>query len=92
MPIYEYHCQSCDHQFEHMQKFSDPEVKNCPSCNKPKVQKIVSATSFHLKGSGWYATDYKKTNTENKHSVEATSKDKSTAAATTDNKTTSTEN
>lgn len=56
MPIYEYKCANCG-VFEEMQKISDPPVKRCPKC-KGKVERIVSRTSFVLKGSGWYATDY----------------------------------
>jgi len=58
MPIYEYKCQKCGNQFEVFQGISDPEVKNCKFC-KGKVQKMVSLSSFNLKGSGWYVTDYK---------------------------------
>jgi len=59
MPIYEYRCDQCDKTHEVIQKFSDSPLDKCPDCNGP-VQKIMSLTSFHLKGSGWYATDYKK--------------------------------
>ena len=58
MPIYEYKCQKCGKQFEAFKGISDPEVKSCKFC-KGKVQKIVSLSSFSLKGSGWYVTDYK---------------------------------
>ena len=58
MPIYEYKCQKCGNQFEVFQGISDPEVKSCKFC-KGKVQKLVSLSSFSLKGSGWYVTDYK---------------------------------
>ena len=58
MPIYEYKCQKCGRQFEAFQGISDPEVKSCKFC-KGKVQKMVSLSSFSLKGSGWYVTDYK---------------------------------
>ena len=59
MPIYEYQCQACTQTHEVMQKFSDPLLEACPSCNGP-VTKLMSMTSFALKGSGWYTTDYKK--------------------------------
>ena len=58
MPIYEYKCRKCGNQFEVFQGISDPEVKSCKFC-KGKVQKLVSLSSFSLKGSGWYVTDYK---------------------------------
>src|SRR3989442_15322758 len=57
MPIYEYRCLDCGHQFELMQKFSDPPAETCTSCSGI-VQKLISRSAFHLKGSGWYATDY----------------------------------
>jgi putative FmdB family regulatory protein len=58
MPIYEYKCKKCSKQFEAFQGISDPELKSCKFC-KGKVQKLVSLSSFSLKGSGWYVTDYK---------------------------------
>lgn len=57
MPIYEYRCQDCSHEFERMQKFSDPPIEVCPTC-AGSVQKLISRSAFHLKGSGWYVTDY----------------------------------
>jgi putative FmdB family regulatory protein len=57
MPIYEYRCLDCGHQFELMQKFSDPPAETCMSCSGT-VQKLISRSAFHLKGSGWYVTDY----------------------------------
>ena len=57
MPIYEYRCLDCGHQFELMQKFSDPPAETCTSCSGT-VQKLNSRFAFHLKGSGWYFTDY----------------------------------
>ena len=57
MPIYEYRCQDCEHEFERMQKFSDPPVATCPACSGP-VRKLISRSAFHLKGDGWYVTDY----------------------------------
>jgi putative FmdB family regulatory protein len=56
MPIYEYRCQKCG-DFESMQRISDPPLKSCPTCRR-KVTKLISSTSFQLKGSGWYITDY----------------------------------
>jgi putative FmdB family regulatory protein len=57
MPIYEYVCQNCGHQLEVMQKISDKPLSKCPQC-KGKLEKIFSQTSFQLKGSGWYVSDY----------------------------------
>jgi putative FmdB family regulatory protein len=56
MPIYEYHCKKCG-DFEVMQKMSDAPLSECPTCHR-KVNKLISSTSFQLKGSGWYVTDY----------------------------------
>jgi putative FmdB family regulatory protein len=60
MPIYEYHCEKCVKNFEAVQKISDAPLSECPQCKSEKVKKVISRTSFQLKGSGWYATDYKK--------------------------------
>tara|TARA_Y200000002_G_scaffold321498_1_gene281688 strand:- start:5683 stop:5973 length:291 start_codon:yes stop_codon:yes gene_type:complete len=59
MPIYEYKCLKCGHQFEVIQRFSDNPVEICPCDKKNKVEKLVSAPSFRLKGGGWYETDFK---------------------------------
>ena len=59
MPIYEYRCQSCGHQQEFLQKVSDAPLTTCPQCGKPSLSKMLSAAGFQLKGSGWYATDFK---------------------------------
>jgi putative FmdB family regulatory protein len=59
MPIYEYRCESCSHELEAMQKFSDAPLADCPACGKPTLKKLISAAGFQLKGSGWYATDFK---------------------------------
>ena len=56
MPIYEYHCSKCG-DFETMQRMSDKPLTQCPTCRR-KVTKLISSTSFQLKGSGWYITDY----------------------------------
>jgi len=59
MPIYEYRCSSCGHELEALQKLSDAPLRACPSCNAESLVKQVSAAGFQLKGSGWYATDFK---------------------------------
>jgi putative FmdB family regulatory protein len=59
MPIYEYRCGSCGHQQEFLQKVSDAPVTVCTQCGKPTFSKMVTAAGFQLKGSGWYATDFK---------------------------------
>jgi putative FmdB family regulatory protein len=73
MPIYEYQCGSCDKMFEKIQKVSEPHMADCPECGA-EVQKKVSLSSFALKGTGWYATDYKKAGkTDKAGSIEASS-------------------
>ncbi len=57
MPIYEYKCKKCGKEFEVFQGITDPAEKSCRFC-KGSVHKLMSLSSFHLKGSGWYATDY----------------------------------
>ena len=59
MPIYEYRCSECGQDHEVLQKVSEPPLTECPTCGKPALQKQLSAAGFQLKGSGWYATDFK---------------------------------
>ena len=59
MPIYEYKCAECGFQKEFLQKLSDAPLKDCPECGKSALSKMVTAAGFQLKGSGWYATDFK---------------------------------
>ena len=61
MPIYEYRCSACGHRAEVLQKFSDPALTICTACGKPSFTKLLSAAGYQLKGSGWYATDFKTT-------------------------------
>lgn len=59
MPIYEYRCSSCGFQKEYLQKVSDPILSICPECSKETFGKMLTSAGFHLKGGGWYATDFK---------------------------------
>jgi putative FmdB family regulatory protein len=59
MPIYEYRCSSCGFQKEYLRKLSDPAFTVCPECGKQTFSKMLSAAGFQLKGSGWYATDFR---------------------------------
>lgn len=59
MPIYEYRCAECGFQKEYMQRMSDAPLTDCPQCGKRSLNKLVSAAGFQLKGTGWYATDFK---------------------------------
>ena len=58
MPIYEYQCPDCGYQFEQLQKISDEPIRVCPNCEQTHVRKLVSQTSFVLKGGGWYKDHY----------------------------------
>jgi putative FmdB family regulatory protein len=59
MPIYEYRCSACGQEHEVLQKVSEPPLTDCPACGRPGLQKLLTAAGFKLKGSGWYATDFK---------------------------------
>ena len=91
MPIYEYQCAACGHILEALQKVSEPPLKTCPECHKPKLEKKVSATSFQLKGTGWYATDFKNkgkkespTKSEDAKTTESKSETKKDSGSSTD--------
>lgn len=79
MPIYEYECKACGHIFDTIQSFSEEPLTNCPVCKEPELKKLISASAFHLKGSGWYVTDFKnppakKDNLEKTKTEDASSK------------------
>src|SRR5471032_969391 len=59
MPIYEYQCKSYGMKREFLRKISDPPMTTCPECGKESLQKMLTAAGFQLKGTGWYATDFK---------------------------------
>ena len=59
MPIYEYRCESCGHEFDALQKLSDNLLQDCPDCEARSLRRLMSAPSFRLKGEGWYETDFK---------------------------------
>ncbi|HNV55928.1 MAG TPA: zinc ribbon domain-containing protein [Smithellaceae bacterium] len=82
MPIYEYQCRKCGKQFEAFQGITEPDLKTCKFC-KGKVHKMMSLSSFSLKGSGWYATDYagKKPQTVNPKSTETATAESSSASS-----------
>jgi putative FmdB family regulatory protein len=58
MPIYEYRCDSCSHEFEKFLRAGDEEPSMCPECSESALSRLISNTSFKLEGSGWYETDY----------------------------------
>jgi len=81
MPIYEYRCSACGHQEDHLLKLSDAPLTKCPACGKKKYQKQLTAAGFQLKGSGWYASDFKggKKETEAKPDAKAETKSETKA-------------
>ncbi|KAF0183659.1 MAG: type I antifreeze protein [Nitrospirae bacterium] len=85
MPIYEYGCQQCGHQFDIMQKFSDTPLTECPKCCG-SLKKLISNTSFVLKGSGWYISDYASADRKKAADAEAKGSTGSDAAAKTETK------
>jgi putative FmdB family regulatory protein len=58
MPTYEYYCKACDHEWERDQRISEDPIKTCPKCKARKAKRMISQTSFVLKGSGWYSDLY----------------------------------
>ena len=70
MPIYEYRCGACGHHLEALQKMSDAPLRKCPDCGKSQLKRLVSASQFRLKGSGWYETDFKNKNETKRNLVE----------------------
>ena len=58
MPIYEYACERCKKEFEVEQRITEEPLKRCPSCRSPKIKRLISRTSFVLKGGGWYSDLY----------------------------------
>ena len=71
MPIYAYRCASCGHVQDVLQKLSDPLLTVCPACGEATYQKQLTAAGFQLKGSGWYATDFRGGNTPPKPDADA---------------------
>jgi putative FmdB family regulatory protein len=80
MPIYAYRCASCGHSRDVLQKMSDPVLTTCPACGVDQFQKQVTAAGFQLKGSGWYATDFKGGNAPAPAAVPAAGGDAGAAA------------
>jgi putative FmdB family regulatory protein len=80
MPLYEYECSSCGHQFEVIRKFSDPPEEKCPKCGGP-VHKLQSAPAFQFKGTGWYVTDYAKSGQSENKAASDSKKDSGTETA-----------
>jgi len=79
LPTYEYICEKCEHEFEREQRITDPPLKTCPECRSRKLKKLISRTSFVLKGSGWYSDLYSSSKSKKggKDSTESESKSSS---------------
>jgi putative FmdB family regulatory protein len=84
MPIYEYLCEKCGHEFEREQRITEDPVKTCPKCRAKKVRRLISRTAFVLKGSGWYSDLYSSSKPESGDKQE--SSDSAASAATPDAK------
>ena len=81
MPLYEYECTACHRHTEKIQKFSDPEITQCPHC-AGELKRVISAPAFSLKGGGWYADGYGSKKPASAGESTSSSADASTAAAT----------
>jgi putative FmdB family regulatory protein len=80
MPIYEYRCRACHNQLEFIQKVTDAPLTDCPKCGKKNLEKVVSSTSFRLKGGGWYETDFKNKSSQGKKETSDTTPGSSSEA------------
>ena len=72
MPIYGFECASCGHQFDRLQRLSDPDPTVCPECGAEQVHRQLTAPSFRLAGAGWYETDFKKDGDKKRNLVDKT--------------------
>jgi len=80
MPIYEYRCSACGHHLEALQKMAEAPLRKCPECGKSQLKRLVSASQFRLKGSGWYETDFKNKSETKRNLVEHASAGSSEAS------------
>jgi len=81
MPIYEYACEKCDSEFEVEQRITDDPIKSCPRCKSRKVKRLISRTSFVLKGGGWYSDLYSSSGTKDDKAGKADTEASSDATA-----------
>ncbi len=81
MPIYEYRCADCGYQNEYLQRMSDAPLSDCPECGKRSFNKLVTAAGFQLKGSGWYATDFRNNGSKPKKEQDKPAEDSAKAQA-----------
>lgn len=73
MPIYEYECKDCKNHFELIQKVNELSTGTCPNCHSVQVERLISAAGFQLKGTGWYATDFKNKTPKSANTAEQSS-------------------
>jgi putative FmdB family regulatory protein len=88
MPLYEYECESGEHRFERIQKFSDPPIAICPTCGR-KVRKLLSSPAIQFKGTGWYITDYARKSSGDGKGSGSKADSKTSESSTTESSTTS---
>lgn len=81
MPIYEYRCSDCGFQNEYLRRMSDAPLTDCPECGKRSFNKLVTAAGFQLKGSGWYATDFRNNGSKPKKEQDKAADDPAKAQA-----------
>ena len=86
MPIYEYACQKCESEFEVEQRITDGPIKSCPRCKSKKVKRLISRTSFVLKGGGWYSDLYSSPGAKDDKAAKADSGDDKAAKKSADSK------
>ena len=86
MPIYEYACEKCDSEFEVEQRITDDPIKSCPGCKSRKVKRLISRTSFVLKGGGWYSDLYSSSGAKDDKADKADSSDAKGKSASADSK------
>jgi putative FmdB family regulatory protein len=86
MPIYEYACEKCESEFEVEQRITDSPIKSCPRCKSRKVKRLISRTSFVLKGGGWYSDLYASPGAKDDKAAKPDSADGATASGSTDSK------
>ncbi len=86
MPTYEYECGKCGHEFEREQRITDDPIKSCPGCKSKKVKRLISRTSFVLKGGGWYSDLYSSPGAKDDKAVKADSGGDKAASKSADSK------
>jgi putative FmdB family regulatory protein len=80
MPVYEYACDKCGHEFEREQRITEPPVKTCPHCRARRVRRLISRTAFVLKGGGWYSDLYSSAKPDAKSAEDSSARSESGAS------------